>query len=63
MGSTGRISVDARKILVIAKAGFEGAILGIVGGIVGTADMVIDALAEVGGIGVGRVTGFEAECI
>ena len=63
MGSTCRIAVDAREILVITEAGFEGAILGVVGGIVGTSDMVVDVLAEVGSVGVGRVTGFEAECV
>ena len=63
MGSTGRIGVDPREILVIAEAGFEGAILGVVGGVVGAADTVVDVLAEVGGGGVGRVAGFEAECV
>jgi len=37
--------------------------LGVVGGVVGTADTVIDVLAEVGSIGVGWVAGFEAECV
>ena len=62
-GGTRSIGVDTGEILIIAKAGFESAVLSVVGGIVGAADTVVDVLAEVGGIGVGWVAGFEAECV
>lgn len=37
--------------------------MGGVGGVVGTAYAVVDVLAEVCGVGVGGVAGFEAECV
>jgi len=63
VGSTAGIGVDSREILIIAEARFESVVLSIVGDVVGTADTVVDVLAEVGGIGVGRIANLETECV
>lgn len=57
----GCVGVDAGVVLIVAQTGFEGAVLGVVGGVVGAPDAVIDVLAEVCGVGACRVACFEAE--
>lgn len=57
----GGVGVDAGEVLVVTLAFFEGAVLGVVGGIVGAADTVKTMLTEVGGVGTCGVAGFEAE--
>ena len=47
-GGARSIGVDTGEILIIAKAGFKSAVLRFVGGVVGTADTVVDVLAELG---------------
>ena len=51
-----------REMLVVLEAGLEDVGGGVVRGIVGTADVVVGVLAEVGGVGPGGVAGFDAEC-
>ena len=58
---TAGIGVDAGVVLVVALARLEGAVLGVVRGVVGTSDTVVDMFAEVSGIGASRVAGLDAE--
>jgi len=53
--------VYAWIILVIAEAGFEGAILSVVWGIEGTPDAIVNVFAKVCSVGTGRVTSFETK--
>lgn len=55
--------VDAGKVLVVAAAGLEGAVLRVVGGVVHAADAVVDVLAIIGRVGAGGITGLEAELV
>jgi len=55
------IGVDAGVVLVVTLAGLESAVFGVVGGVVGTSNTIVNMLAEVSSIGASRVTGLEAE--
>ncbi len=54
-------SVDTDGVLVLAFARFECTVLSVVGCIVGTADTIVDVLAELGSVRAFRVADFEAE--
>jgi hypothetical protein len=55
------VGVNAWIVLVVAEARFEGAVLGIVGCVVGASDTVEDVFAEMSGVGACGVARFEAE--
>lgn len=57
------LDILAWEILVFPVAGLEGAVLGVVGCVVGAADAVEDMFAEFGGVGSGGIACFEAEGI
>ena len=53
--------IDSREVLVLTEARFEDLVASSVGGVVSTANAIIDVFAEVGGIGTSRVACFQAE--
>lgn len=55
--------VGSREVLVLTLARLEGAVLGVVGGVVVAADTVVDVLTEVGSVGAVGVAGLEAELV
>ena len=55
------IGVDAGEVLVVTLTNLEGTVLGVVGGIVGTPDAVVDVFAVATSVGTSGVTGFETE--
>jgi len=57
------LGIDTRVILVVALAGLEGTVLGIIGDVVGAADTVETMFAEVGGVGVSGVANLDAESV
>lgn len=54
-------SVGSREVLVLALAGLEGAIDGVVGSVIGATNTIEDVLAVVVSIRASRVAGLEAE--
>ena len=58
---TAGVGVDAREVLVVTLARLEGTVLGVVRGVVGTSDTVVDMLAVVSGVGASRVASLETE--
>jgi len=58
---TARISVNSGEVLVVTVARLECTVLGVVGGVVGAPNTIVDVLAEVGSVGASRVTDLEAE--
>ena len=57
------IGVDTGEVLVVTLARLEGTILGVVGGVVGASDTVVDVLAEVSRIGASRIASLETESV
>ena len=55
------VGVNAGEVLVVTVANLEGTVLGVVGGIVGAPDTVVDVFTEAGSIGTGRVASLETE--
>ena len=58
---TAGIGVDAGEVLVVALARLEGAVLGVVGGIVSTSDTIEDVFAVASSVGASRVADLETE--
>ena len=58
---TGGISVDAGEVLVVTLAGLKSTVFGVVGGIVGASDAVVDMFTEMSSVGASRVANLEAE--
>lgn len=55
------IGVDAGEVLVVSVANLEGTVLGIVGGVVGTPDTVVDVFTVVTSVRSSGVASFETE--
>lgn len=60
---TAGVGVDTWVILVVPEAGLERPVLGVVRGVVGTPDPVVDVFAEVGSVRSSWVTGLQAESV
>lgn len=58
---TACIRVNTGEVLVVTLARLECTVLGVVGGVVGAPNTIVDVLAEVGSVGTSRVTDLEAE--
>ena len=61
MDLTTGIGVDAGEVLVITLANLEGTVLGVVGGIVGAPDTVVDVFAVATGVRASGVASLETE--
>jgi len=53
--------IDSREVLVLTEARFEDLVASSVGGVVSTANAIVDMFTVVGGIGTSRVACFQAE--
>lgn len=61
LDAAGRIGINAGKVLVVTLAGLERAVLGVVRGVEGAPDTVVNVLTKVTGVGARRVADLETE--
>ena len=55
------LGIYPREVLVISLARFENVLLSVVRRVILASDPIVDMLAEVGGVGPCRITGFDAK--
>lgn len=64
VGTDGTVQcVNTWEVTVFSTAGFKYLVFSSVGSVIGTADTVIDMLAEICGVCTSGVASFQAECI
>ena len=60
---TTRIGIDAGEVLVVTLARLESTVLGVIWGVVGAPDTIVNMLAEMSSVGASRVASLKTESV